>query len=266
MRIRVIALNTFIGLLRNKIMILLFAGFLCVVLLMMSPLMAIKALSATQSARGGQAMVMSLVGAIMTLVSGFGSLLAAWAAADAVAEEMRSGTILAVMARPVRRWEFLLGKYLGVQMLLGTYVLFMFALSYVLAALGGERIQAEPWIPIVYPLVRYALYSAIAMCLVTMMHPAFAFALVMVVAVLSSMVTPANAVGVLPQVVRTPLYAVLPSTELLTETNFLTITQASLKQIAWTDHFVVVAYGLDYALVVFLLACWSFCRRSLSPR
>ena len=31
---------------------------------------------------------------------------AAWASAEAVAGEMRSGTILAVLARPVRRWEF----------------------------------------------------------------------------------------------------------------------------------------------------------------
>ena len=47
-----------------------------------------------------------------------GSLLAAWSAADTVAggDEIghNSGS---VMARPVRRWEFLLGKYLGVQLL-----------------------------------------------------------------------------------------------------------------------------------------------------
>ena len=74
----------------------------------------------------------------MSLLSGFGSLLAAWSAADAVWSDIRSGTILAVLARPVRRWEFLLGKFLGVQLLMGAYVLMMLALSYLLAAIGGR--------------------------------------------------------------------------------------------------------------------------------
>ena len=56
-------------------------------------------------------MVLGEVSAIMSLVSGFGSLLAAWAAADAVALEVRSGTMLAVLARPVRRWEYPLVRY-----------------------------------------------------------------------------------------------------------------------------------------------------------
>ena len=72
---------------------------------------------------------------------GFGSLLAAWSAADALSSEMRSGTILAVMARPVRRWEFLLGKYLGVQLLMLVFVVLMLGLNYLLAWIGGATIQ-----------------------------------------------------------------------------------------------------------------------------
>jgi hypothetical protein len=32
----------------------------------------------------------------------------------------------------------------------------------------------------------------------------------------------------------------------------------------WTDHLVVIGYGLDYALVCFLLAVWSFRYRALA--
>src|SRR5262245_61042124 len=146
MKIRTIALHTFNSFFHNRLLLLFVALFVCVVLLMMLPLLGMKAMSTAENAQIVQGEVLSLVGVIMTLLSGFGSLLAAWAAADAVGSEMKSGTILAVMARPVRRWEFLAGKYLGVQLLMVIYVLAMFAMSYLLAWMGGERILSTPWV------------------------------------------------------------------------------------------------------------------------
>jgi ABC-type transport system involved in multi-copper enzyme maturation permease subunit len=232
-----------------------------VILLMMTPLIAMKTTAASQAQ--GAMMVLGLVSAIMNLLTGFGSLLAAWSAADAVAAEMKSGTILAVMARPVRRWEFLLGKYLGVQILMLIYVLGMFGMSYLLAWIGDARIQTTPWVLIVYPMVRYSLYSAMAMLLVTLMHPVFALGIVLVTSVLAGMVGPDTHMTNIPQSARNVLYAILPSTDLLSESNFLSITETSLKRMAWTDHLVALSYGLDYALVCFLLAVWSFRYRGL---
>lgn len=264
MRIRAIALNTFGSLVRNKIIILLVAGFVCIVLLMMTPLLAMKAAGNTISQSQAEGAVLLMLTGIMTMVSGFGSLLAIWAAADAVSSEMRSGTILAVMARPVRRWEFLLGKYLGVQLLMLIYVALMLALSFLLALIGGESIHSSPWVLIVYPLVRYAVYSAIAVLLVTVLHPVVTFALMMIIAVLASAVEPSShGLTFLPNWIRTALYIVLPSTNLLSEDRFLALTQSSLRSIPWTNHLTALAYGLDYALVCFLLAVWSFRRRSL---
>ena len=262
MKIRALTLNTFMSLLRNKLIILFCAVFLGIVLLMMTPLMMTRSMAATP----GQAttMVLGLVSAIMTMLTGFGSMLAAWSAADAVAGEMKSGTILAVMARPVRRWEFLLGKYLGVQLLMFVYVLAMLGMSYLLAWIGNERIHSTTWVLIVYPMVRYAIYSALAMLLVTMMHPVFAFAAVLIVSVLANMVTPTARSTSFPEWLRQGLFVVLPSADLLSESKFLTITQASLKGMPWTDHLVALGYGLDYALVCFLLAVWSFRQRALS--
>ena len=168
------------------------------------------------------------------------------------------------MARPVRRWEFLLGKYLGVQLLMFVYVLAMLGMSYLLAWIGDERIQSTTWVLVVYPMVRYAVYSALAMLLVTMMHPVLAFVAVMIASVLANMVGPASGSTPFPEWLRRGLYVVLPSAELLSESQFLTITQASLKSMAWTDHLIVLGYGLDYALVCFLLAVWSFRYRSLT--
>lgn len=264
MKIRAIALNTFNGLLRNKIIILFCAGMVCVMLLALTPLMLARnnrGIGADQM----QALVLQIIAGIMGLVSGFGSLLAAWAAADAVAGEMKSGTILAVMARPVRRWEFLLGKYLGVQLLTLLYVFAMLGLNYLMAAIGGVHIQASPWLLIVYPFVRYAIFSAIAMLLVTVMHPIVAFGIVLVMSILAQIVSPSAAP---PQFmapwVRQTLFDILPSTGALSEIRFLTVTRAVLRGAPWTDHVLTLAAGLDYALVCFLLAAWLFRNRTLS--
>ena len=47
MRIRAIAATTFAGLLRNKLIVFFFAGFVCIVLLMMTPLLMLKSMAAS---------------------------------------------------------------------------------------------------------------------------------------------------------------------------------------------------------------------------
>jgi ABC-type transport system involved in multi-copper enzyme maturation permease subunit len=264
MRIRTLAWITFLALLRNRLIILFFAIFVCIVLLMMTPLLTFKSMMADMPSQAPQ-MIISLVSAIMSMVSGFGSLLAAWSAADAVASEMKTGTILAVMARPVRRWEFLLGKYFGVLMLMAVYVVFMFGVSYLLAWIGGERLVTNPWVLLVYPMVRYGIYAALAICLVTLMHPIFAFVIVMVSGVLANLAAPSSVgIAFLPQGIRKALFYGLPSMNLLSETNFLAIASAKLEPTPWTQHVTALAYGLDQALVCLLLAAWAFRRRGLT--
>jgi ABC-type transport system involved in multi-copper enzyme maturation permease subunit len=264
MKIRAIALNTFSGLVRNKIIILFCAGCICVLLLMLASLLTLRNLRGTQNAEMMQMAVLPLIGNMMQFISGFGSLLAAWSAADAVASEMRSGIVLAVLARPVRRWEFLLGKFLGVQLMMFVFVLIMLGLNYLLAWIGGATIQTAPWVLIVYPMLRYMIYSAMGILLVTVMHPIVAFCIVLVVMIASGLVAPGNAETFIPNWLRTALFYVFPSSSLLSETRFLTITRATLRAALWTDHAVAVAYGLDYALVCLLLAAWIFHSRSLS--
>jgi len=263
MKIRAIAMNTFASLVRDKLLIVFCLLFLCVLLLMLGMLSAMKSIS--QSAEAFAASWLMMLTGIMSMVSGLGSLLAAWAAAHAVWSEMKSGTILAVMARPVRRWEFLLGKYLGVLMLMAVYAVFLLGMSYLLAWIGGERIQSTPWALIAYPMTRYAIYSAMAMLLVTALHPAISFGIVMVVSVAASMLGPDSGFGAfVPQWLRETVYTALPSTGLLSEAQFLTVTQERLKQAPWTNHAIALAYGWDYALVLFLLAVWAFRRRALA--
>jgi ABC-type transport system involved in multi-copper enzyme maturation permease subunit len=262
-KIWALAANTFRGFLRDKLIIVFLILFACVVLLMMSPLLAFKAMRSTNG-QAAQTMVLSLVSSITYLISGCGSLLAAWAAASGVAAEMKSGTILAVMARPVERWQFLIGKYCGVMLLMAAYTALMTGLTYLLMWIGGQHAAVAIWILVVYPMVRYAVYAAIAMLLVTVMHPLVAWAITVIVAALAMIVAPSGR-SWSPHVewLRKALYTILPSTGLLSENRFISITEASLKPMTWLDHLTALAYGLDCALVCLLLAMWSFHYRSL---
>jgi ABC-type transport system involved in multi-copper enzyme maturation permease subunit len=265
MKVWTIALSTFGSFLRNRLLIVFGVVFACTVLLMMTPLLGAKAMAKMGNSQQAEVMVLGMVSAIMFFVSGTGSLLAAWCAADAVASEMKSGTILAVMARPVKRWEFLLGKYAGVMLLMWVYVVMMYGLSWLLAWIGGERIHSTTWVLLVYPMVRYAVYSAVAMALVTVLHPLVTMGATLIMAVVALIVEPTTqAMTSNWKYLRVPIWIVLPSTSLLSEERFLTITHASLKQAGWLEHLTTVTYGLDYALVFVLIAMWSFHYRSLT--
>lgn len=260
--IRTIALSTFGSFLRNKVILLFGSLFVCIVLLMMSPLLAFKAMTSTANAQQMQGFVLNEIASVISLVSGFGSLLAVWAAADSVAAEMKSGTILAVMARPLRRWEFLAGKYLGVLMLMAVYVVAMLGVTFLLAWLGGQSFHTSIWTLIAYPLVRYAVWAAIAIFLVTMLHPVLVMGIVIILMTLIQVF--ATASRHIPAWLRLPVHLTLPLTNLVSEERFMMITRASLKPFPWTNHLTALAYGLDYALVCFLLAIFVFQRRSLA--
>ena len=264
MKIPAIAANAFGNLVRNKLILLCCAGFLCVLMLFVTPLLMIRTTSSSMGADTAAQMALGEIQLVTMLLGGFGSLLAAWAAADAAAGEIRSGTILAVLARPVRRWEFLLGKYLGVMLLMCIYVAFLLVMTYVLSAIAGQRIRSSPLPLVIYPLARYAIYAAIGMLLGVVMHPVLGFAAVLVMAFLASVVGPGTPPSWMPGWIRVTLYAILPSTGLLSEGRFLEISEASVHATPWTQHLTALTYGLDYAAICFLLAVWAFRRKNLT--
>ena len=264
MKLATLAVSTLESFLHNRLIVLVLVLAGCVVMLMMFPLIGAHNSTTAQNQQAMASTVLEVISTVMTFVSGLGSLLAAWAAADAVSTELKSGTVLAVMARPVKRWEFLLGKFLGVMLLMTLYVLMLVSVSYFLAWLGGVKIQAAPWVLVVYPLVRYSIYAAIATLCVTFMHPVVCMGVILVTSLVTEIVMPGTSAWYAKVAwIKTGLYYVLPSTNLLTEGRFLSLRQASVKQTTWLEHVTSLGYGLDYALILLLLAMWAFHYRSL---
>jgi hypothetical protein len=96
------------------------------------------------------------------------------------------------------------------------------------------------------------------------MHPIFAICVVLVTSIAAQIVSPGAGTTYLPAWLKTGLYYILPSTTLLSESRFLTLTRATLQEATGAEHITALVYGLDYALVCFLLASWVFHSRSLS--
>lgn len=74
----------------------------------------------------------------MYIANFLGSLLAVFSTAAAVSGEADSGTLQAVLPKPIRRWEFLLGKWLGhLSLVLPYLILLTLALLYGAQAITG---------------------------------------------------------------------------------------------------------------------------------
>jgi len=112
--------------------------------------------------------------------------------------------------------------------------------------------------------VRYAIYAGLALCLATLVHPVVTMGTMLALWILTETVGPgAVAWNAKLKWLKTALYYFLPSTNLFGEGRFLSLRQAALKQATWSDHAITLAYGLDCALILVLLAMWSFHYRSL---
>ena len=72
---------------------------------------------------------------IVNLLAGF---LALFVSVGAVSAEVDSGTLHALLARPVRRWQFLVGRWLAYALIIAVYVAVMAGLVLMVAALLGD--------------------------------------------------------------------------------------------------------------------------------
>jgi ABC-type transport system involved in multi-copper enzyme maturation permease subunit len=85
----------------------------------------------------------------LTLVKVFAMLAAVWSASVSVADEIDGRTALTVLSKPIQRWQFILGKYLGIlwPVLLMFFVLgtvLLISISYKVVYDSRESASTEP--------------------------------------------------------------------------------------------------------------------------
>ena len=175
-----------------------------------------------------------------------GTLVTLFICCTAVATDLRRGTISMILAKPVSRSQFLLGKYCGaVAVMFGYSVLAGVAL--VIFTRGNDldlslAAQYAPWLMF----CQHLMIGSVALLLSLLMHPLIA-AVVAFFASASFFSSP------------NPLYFILPSYDRFNV--FTLIMQGRL--IALEDVFILTLYALDVAAIFLLLALWRFRSKEL---
>ena len=222
----------------------------------------------------------------LSAVSFFGAMIAIFVGTGLIQRELGGRTIYTILARPVARWEFVVGKYLG---LLGTVlaataamaVVFLVYLVIMTHAAPGDPVGgADPPPALGWPVFQSLILTGVELVVVTAIAVFFSsvstpilsavftfFAYVAgqfaaSVKLLSDLLaeTPGAPVGWSPsRLLLEALYRLMPNLDVMnirgTAVHGIAVPAG---QLAWS-----VVYGLAYAGLVLAFACALFERRNL---
>lgn len=264
-RIALIARNTFAAILRNRLMVLV----LLLLLLVSVPHCyatheANDALDAgeTDTARGYQVMAIGLLFSMWT----FGStVLGAFLGATALSGEIRTRTIVPVLSRPIERWAFVVGKWLGTQAFVVVFALIGMIFGLVAFIASPLALTPTTWIGMLQAILLLVAFTSLAFLLGTLVSPAIAGGLAFAAywlhgAALYGIEHATGLVRILAELAWIALPARLPGS-LLTH---------SLEAEATDPDYGLFAYMLGenagYALAMLALACSVFTYREIRVR
>jgi ABC-type transport system involved in multi-copper enzyme maturation permease subunit len=154
-RVGAVALNTFREAVRDRVLYNLV--FFALVMIAASILVG-------QVSIGIEEMVIVTLG--LSAISVIGLLIAVFIGVGLVSKEMDKRTLYALLAKPVRRWEFLLGKFGGLVLTLTVNTLAMAAglfLALKLVKSSGETLEGSVFVAVYFILLKLALVVALAL-------------------------------------------------------------------------------------------------------
>lgn len=252
-RILTVAQNTFREAMRDKVLHVLlgFAGF---------SILASKALGWISI---GQDLKI-IKDITLASASLFGVLIAIFVGTSLIYKEMDKRTLYTILAQPMRRWEFVLGKYMGLAGLLGVVVAVMGIVSAVYILLMGGRLDGVYFIALLLILVKLLLVTAFAILLSAMSTPILGAVIVFVVYVFGHATgvfrdLPPQFEGTFAKTLLENLYYVLPNLS-----NFDLRAEAAngVPVNPWYVAYAIV-YGACYTAALLLLAVLAFERKDV---
>ena len=159
-RVSGVALNTFRESVRDKVLVTLVAF----AVLVMGSARVIQPL-----ALGEEAKVIKDLG--LSAITLFCVLISILIGGRIVYKEVEKRTIYIMLAKPVRRWEFILGKYLGLMAVLVVSLAVMTAAFYAILLVLGVGVQAYLLLAILMTFFELAILTAVAVLFSTFSTP-----------------------------------------------------------------------------------------------
>lgn len=181
-----------------------------------------------------------------------------------ISREIDSRTVYLILAKPVRRWQFLLGKYLGLVSVIGVNLIAMGALLMVLSRLYGGRFEPRVVVAVAMIFLEMLVLSACATLFSVVTRPMLGAILTLAVFVIGHLsedlwMLTRHLSGMVGRIVISILYYAIPNLERF---DFKTETVHHLA-IPWPAVGWAVVYGVGYSGLVLILSAWRFEGRDL---
>jgi ABC-type transport system involved in multi-copper enzyme maturation permease subunit len=210
--------------------------------------------------RGSTAVAAAVAWQIISIFSGGGFVLAVVLGVWSIQSETRDKTWQALLCKPVRPWQIVCGKFLGVMAVMGGLTFIVWACVHVLMAVSLGRYFPRLDLALASGLLGFTIPAALAICLSLRVHP-IASALIALLlrfdaldslfdAITSSQLPPS--VLFVPAALAGAIRAIAPPYEIFN----LSATLGSAAAILWGRHLWIGSYAS--AVVALLLASATF--------
>ena len=197
----------------------------------------------------------------------FAVIMAVYSSITLFYTEIERRTIYTILSKPIPRWQFLVGKYIGVQLLLSIVVLFMFFISAGSIKYQGLEVEFNLILAFYTLYLQLSITTALAHLLATIAAPLLAgfstmglfiggnlfFQLEVIKKILEEKKNPAMHL-------ITALEYTLPNLESLNLSHELTYK----IEVSSTYLLQATSYAFTYSVIIMLLAIAVFSRKDLS--
>jgi len=200
----------------------------------------------------------------LAAMSVFGTLIAIFVGANLVYKEMDKKTLYTLLAQPMHRYEFMLGKYLGLIAVIGVSLAFMTGGATLYLWLMDGIINAVWFQAILLIYLKLALITSFSILMSTIISPILG-AIVVVSFYFAGHATdifkdlPSQFEGTLTKTLLEILYFVLPNL------NVFNLQSEAANNVPVAAAYVGYAatYGLAWTALLLILACMAFERRDV---
>lgn len=265
MKVWLIALNTFHGLVRRRALLTLILLFLFIFSSAIAVIFLAGELEAAGSPQQARLLLAGQMEGLMSFYAGLAVFLGVIVGGYILPEEIKTGTAIPTLGRAVSRGQFLLGQFLGMNLLLLTFLALGAAATAGVLLWKGVELGSHLLYGLLHVFLRANMVAAVAFLFSTRLAAIVAlFATFLFLQLPDSMeLVSLYSVEWGERLQRAFKYLV-PAWQLLPVQDYLRLSQAPAEKSA-EFHLVGIAHGVDYVLIFLLLSLAAFRRRSLLP-
>ena len=197
----------------------------------------------------------------------FAVIIAVYSSITLFYREIERRTIYTILSKPIPRWQFLVGKYIGVQALLLLVVVFMLGICVGVVALQGLSIESNLFYAFLTLYLQLGITTALAHLAATVASPLLAGFVTMGLFISGNLFSQLRVVKELLAENGNPLTALITVLEyILPNLESLNLSRELTYQIAIPTGYVAQAtlYAVTYTAIIMLVAILSFERKELS--